>query len=137
MAVKYHAVAKRHPGIVGGGEIKYYASIIRGDKATLRGMLDEIAELSVTHPGAVLAVLEVFLLRVNYHLTHGRAVELGQLGTFYPSISSTPEDSKDEVRSFNIRRFKVNFRPSKLLKKRLSVVEFVKESDDTAQAPAA
>ena len=137
MSVKYHAVAKRNPSIPGGGEIKYYASIIRGDKTTLRGMLGEIAELSVTHPGAVLAVLEVFLSRVDYHLANGRAVELGQLGTFYPSISSTAEDSKDEVRSFNIRRLKVIFRPSKLLKKRLSIVEFVKVADDTPQAPAA
>ncbi len=131
MSVKYRAVTRGRPGVVGGGEIKFYASIIRGSKINLRNLLEEISELNVAHSGAVLAVLEAFLSKVNYHLINGRAIELGQLGSFYPSINSLPEDSDEEVTRESIRRFKVIFRPSQLLKERLDRVKFEKESDDT------
>lgn len=83
-------------------------------------------ELNIVHSGSVLAVLEAFLSRVNYHLVNGRAVDLGQLGTFYPSIQSSGEDAAEDVDRNNIRRFHVVFRPSGILKKRMSQVEFSK-----------
>ncbi|XOV94420.1 MAG: DNA-binding protein [Bacteroidota bacterium] len=136
MSVKYRAVAKGQPGVVGGGEIKYYAAIMRESKVNLRTMLGEISELTVAHPGMVLAVLEAFLYRVDNHLLNGRAVELGQLGSFYPSISSSPADTSEGVRKESIKRFKVIFRPSQLLKERLDRVKFIKESDDTPATAA-
>tara|TARA_Y100001949_G_C15829768_1_gene261511 strand:- start:227 stop:637 length:411 start_codon:yes stop_codon:yes gene_type:complete len=136
MSVKYRAVPKGQPGVVGGGEIKFYASIIRGSKIDLRNLLEEISELNVAHPGAVLAVLEAFLTKVNYHLINGRAIELGQLGSFYPSISSSSEDSDDAVTRESIKRFKVIYRPSQLLRERLDRVKFEKESDDTPATAA-
>ncbi len=136
MSVKYRAVPKGQPGVVGGGEIKFYASIIRGSKIDLRNLLEEISELNVAHPGAVLAVLEAFLSKVNYHLINGRAIELGQLGSFYPSINSTSEDSNEKVTRESIKRFKVIYRPSQLLKERLDRVKFEKEGDDTPATAA-
>ena len=129
MSVQYKAMAKGEPGIVGGGQVKYYASIVRGKKIDLRTMLEEISELNVAHPGAVLAVLECFLSRVDYHILNGRAVELGQLGSFYPAINSSGADSESNVRSENIKRFRVSFRPSQLLQSRLTRVKFEKVSE--------
>ncbi len=137
MSVQYKAMAKGQPGVVGGGDHKFYASIVRGKKIDLRTMLGEISELNVAHSGAILAVLECFLSRVDYHITNGRAVELGQLGSFYPAISSTPSDTEVEVRGENIKKFRVNFRPSMLLRERLDHVKFEKVTDEisTAKAP--
>ena len=132
MSVQFKAVPKGYPGVAGGGEIKYYATISRNPKVDLRELLDEIFELNVAHPGAVLGVLETFLTKVNYHLVNGRGVELGQLGTFYPSITSIGHDTPEEVRRESIKRFKVIYRPSKLLKDKLSVVRFEKLADDTS-----
>ncbi|NQZ79155.1 MAG: hypothetical protein HRT61_24005 [Ekhidna sp.] len=134
MSVKFRTQAKGQPGVVGGGDIKYYATIVRGDKADVRSIMEEIFELNIAHPGVVLSVLEGFLSRVNYHLINGRAIELGQLGSFYPSISSTASELSDEVNATNIQKFKVVFRPSKLLRKRMSRVEFIKLADESSGA---
>jgi len=129
MSVKYKVAPKGRPGVVGGGEIKYYASIVRGEKVNLRTLLNEIEELNVANPAVFFAVLETFLQKVNYHLINGRSVKLGQLGTFSPAISSSGVDDPDDVGKNTIRRFKVNFRPSQILAKRLSRVEFDKLSN--------
>lgn len=129
MSVEYKAAPRNEPGIPGGGEIKYGASIVRGKKVGLRSFLEEIDELNIVHAGSILAVLEAFLSKVNYHLINGRAVDLGQLGSFYPSISSSTVDTPEEVRLDTIRKFRVTFRPSALLKERLSKVKFYKEAD--------
>ena len=136
MSVKYKAKAIGKPGVVGGGEFKYYASIVRGDKVGLRKILDEITELSVAHPGAVLGVLEIFLSRIKYHLADGRYVELDQLGTFYPSFNSAPSDTAEEVNKENIQRFKVLFRPSQLLREHLSLAKFEKIANGSSSAQA-
>ena len=96
----------------------------------LRTLLDDISELNIVHPGAVLGVLEAFLSRVNYHLINGRAIELGQLGSFYPSIQSNPSELLEEVGIANIEKLKVVFRPSLLLRKRMSLVSYEKVADE-------
>lgn len=136
MSVKFKSIAKGQPGVAGGGDIKYYAAIVRESKVNLRTLMDDISELNFVHPGAVLGVLEGFLSRVNYHLINGRAIELGQLGSFYPSISSGPSEELEDVSSANIQKFKVVFRPSKLLRKRMSLAEFEKIADESSQATA-
>lgn len=136
MSVKFKSIARKQPGVAGGGETKYYASIVRGSKVDLRTLMEDISELHFVHPGAVLSVLEGFLSRVNYHLIHGRAIDLGQLGTFYPSISSIGVDDPIAVDSENIQRFKVIFRPSRLLSNRMSQVSFEKVADGSSEAAA-
>lgn len=131
MSVHYKAAPKGYPGVVGGGDIKYYATIARNPRVTLREFLEEMSELNTAHPGAVLAVLETFFSRVNWHLVNGRGVELGQLGTFYPSITSTGHDNPEDVRKESVKRFKVIFRPSAILKDKLSHVKLIKIADDT------
>jgi predicted histone-like DNA-binding protein len=126
MSVKYKSMAKSQPGVAGGGQMKYYASIVRGEKIDFRDLLAEIEELNVVHPGVFLAVQEAFFRKINYHLINGRAVDLGQLGTFYPAISSNAADNADQIANSNIRRFKVIFRPSTLLQKGLDQVKFQK-----------
>lgn len=136
MSVKYKVKAIGKPGVLGGGEVKYYASIAQREKVSLREILDELMELNVAHPGAVLGVLEFFLTRINYHLINGRYVELDQLGTFYPSLNSAPSDSPEEVNKENIQKFKVLFRASQLLRQRLSLVKFEKVANDSSSAQA-
>ena len=126
MAVEYKVKAIGKPGVLGGGEIKYYASISRGKKMQLRKIIAEIADYNVAHPGTVYAVLEAFLSRINYHLAYGRAVDLGSLGSFYPSLSSSPSDLPEKVSKENIKRLKVLFRPSAQLQETLDVVKFEK-----------
>ena len=80
----------------------------------------------------VFAVLESFLQMSIRHLSEGRSIDMGQLGTFSPSIRSLGEETSKEVDRNSIKMFKINFRPSGLLKDRLSVVKFEKVSNGQA-----
>lgn len=137
MSVKYRVRTIVTPGVTGDDEMKYYASIDRGSKVGLRTILEEISELNVTHSGTVLAVLETFLSRIHYHLINGRGVELGQVGSFYPSISSHSAPSAEEISRESIKRLKVLFRPSRLLKDKLSLVKYEKVANETPEEPEA
>ena len=50
MPISYKTIIKGTPGVAGGGEQKYYASIVRGRKIDLRTFVEEIAtELAGNH----------------------------------------------------------------------------------------
>lgn len=126
MSIDYKAIKKGQPGIVGGGQQKYYASIVRGKKVDLRTFVEEIAEMNTLNTADVFAVLETFLQIGVRHLSDGRSINMGQLGNFSPSLQSYPEESAREVDRSSIKSFKVNFRPSTILRDRLSTVKFEK-----------
>ena len=73
----------------------------------------------------VFAVLESFLQMCVCHLSEGRPIDMGQLGSFSPAISSRGEELAADVD----RQLNINFRPSGLLKERLSTVKFEKVSN--------
>ncbi|MFH6983490.1 HU family DNA-binding protein [Marinoscillum luteum] len=139
MAVSYKTIAKGTPGVQGGGPKKYYASIVRGRKVDLRTFVEEIAEMNTLQTPDVLAVLEAFLQMTVRHLSEGRTIDMGQLGSFSPSLSSIGQDTPEKVSKHTIKKLNVNFRPSGLLSDRLSTVKFEKVSDGSAveeEAPA-
>ena len=124
MSVKYKAVARPYPGVGGAGEKKYYASIVRGEKVDMRSFVEEIAESNTLQTADVMAVLESFLKSCTRHLSNGRTIDMGQLGYFSPTLHSTGEVDADAVDKKSIKRFKINFLPSHLLKKALLGVTF-------------
>lgn len=133
MSVIYKPIKKGQPGVVGGGLPKYYAAIVRGRKLDLRSFVEEIAEMNTLNTADVFAVLESFLQMSTRHLSEGRTIDMGQLGSFSPSIRSTGEDTPEAVNKYSIKGFKVNFRPSSLLKDRLSTVKFEKVTNSKLQ----
>lgn len=126
MSVMFKAVAKGKPGVAGGGEEKYYATIVWDRKINLRAFVEEIAEANTLQTTDVLAVLESFFKSCTKHLTEGRTIDMGQLGLFSPSLQSVGEATADDVDKHSIRKIKVNFRPSTLLRDQLSIAKFEK-----------
>lgn len=125
----YKAVPKGTPGVAGGGEQKYYASIVRGRKVDLRTFVEAIAEMNTLQTPDIFAVIESFLQMCVRHLSEGQAIDMGQLGSFSPAISSRGEETHGDVDRQSIRKLNVNFRASALLKERLSTVKFEKVSN--------
>lgn len=80
--VNFKPVERGQPGVAGGGDKKYYASIVRSDKVDIRTLVEETAELNTLNTADVFAVLESFLQMCTRHLSNGRAIDMGQLGTF-------------------------------------------------------
>lgn len=135
MSVMYKSVARAEPGVVGGGQVKYYAAIVREQPVELRKFANAIARTSRLNTSDVFGVLETFLDNLYEYLEEGRTVKLGDLGTFTPSINSLGVESAEGVSKSSILRYKVNFRPGPFLKKRLSQVEFNKVTDAVVPEP--
>jgi len=132
MTVMYKSVARIEPGVLGGGQNKYYATIVRERPVELRKFASEIAHMSTLTTTDVYAVLESFIDRMYTYLEDGRIVRLGDFGSFSPSINSVGTLLAEEVDQRAIVRFKVNFRPSSLLKERLSKVKYEKAGNGSA-----
>ncbi|MEQ9229977.1 MAG: HU family DNA-binding protein [Cyclobacteriaceae bacterium] len=137
MSIKYNVVPKGQPGVVGGGQIKYYATISRSRKVNLDTFIEEIEEMSSITTPDILAVLESFLKRASHHLAQGRPIDMGRLGSFSPTFSSVGVDTPQEVSKHLIKGCRVLFRPSKQLRKKLANVEFEKESNGSTTQEAA
>mgnify|MGYP006142461275 CR=1 FL=1 len=135
MAVLYKSVPKSQPGVVGGGQIKYYASIVREQPVKLRRFAEDISEMSTLTTGDVFGVLELFMKRLNFYLEDGKIVKMGDFGSFSPSIGSSGSVSPEEINRNSITRYKINFRPSPILAERLSYVKFEKISNGISQEP--
>jgi len=131
--IKFKSVEKGQPGVPGGGDTKFYASIVRNEKVDLRTLVEEIAQSNTLNTADVFAVLESFLQMCTRYLSKGSPIDMGQLGTFSPSIHSLAEDVANDVDQNSIKRFKVNFRPSSLLQERLGMVKFKKVSGDIVE----
>ena len=128
MSVQYKAVPKGQPGVVGGGNIKFYAAIVRQEPIRLRKFAEEIAFASTLTTVDVYAVLESFFTRLHIYLEDGRSVYLGDLGRFSPSLSSKGEAKETEVDQHTINKMKINFLPSREMQERLANVKFKKVS---------
>lgn len=129
MSVNYKAVEKGQPGVPGGGDKKHYASVVLKEQVELREMMRQIADRNTVNMPDVIAVVESFLEMFGQYIVDGRSINLGQLGYFTPSIRSYPEESAKDVNRSTIKDFRVNFRPSLLLKERLAAVRFQKVTD--------
>ncbi len=126
MSIQYKSVAKGQPGVVGGGTPKYYAQIVRGREVKLRQFITEIADSNTLNTADVMAVLESFLQLSGKYLGEGRKIDMGQLGSFSPSLNSQGEETQEAVNKNSIKRVKINFRPSSLLQDKLDTAKFEK-----------
>ena len=90
---------------------------------------EKIAEMiekkSSMSRGDVLGVLAELEEIIFWLLENGHPVNLGLLGTFYPSITVKSVDSPEKITSKLITRFRILFKPSKFFKERFRKVEFV------------
>lgn len=132
MAVMYKTVTKGEPGVLGGGQIKYYASIVRDRPVNLRKFAQEISRKCTLNTGDVFAVLELFLQQLEYHMEDGRTIKLGDFGTFSPTFHSSGELEPDKVDQFNISKYRIVFKPSSYLADRLHRVKFEKVANESA-----
>ena len=112
MPITFKSVAKGQPGVVGGGDTKYYATIVRNESVTLRTVATDLADRSTLTRADIYAVLESFMEKFPMYLVDGRSIHIGSLGSFYPSISSQGEINPADVDQYSINKLKVIFRPS-------------------------
>ncbi len=81
--IKYHLIQKGQPGVAGGGDKRFYASITQRNHITLKPLSEEI-----TDGRTLMAVLISLSRKIPSHLLNGDIIELGDMGNLSVNISS-------------------------------------------------
>ena len=126
--INYKVSKKGTPGVVGGGQQKFYATTAPSELFTLRKLATQISKRTTLSVTDVIATLESFLEIIPEHLAEGDRVKLGEFGTFRVSIKSKGSDAEDDVSAENIIGNKIVFNPGKLVKSTLKTIEYKKLS---------
>ena len=103
---------------------KFYVQCIQNGKSDLRRLAYLISMQSTVRQADCLAVLDGLVLNMMDELAQGRAVELGDLGTFQVAVTSSGSVTPEEVNLSNIRQARLNYRPSRIFKKWLKTLNF-------------
>jgi predicted histone-like DNA-binding protein len=129
MSVQFKVVRRAEPGVVGGGQYKYYASIKRDREVNMRRFVNAIWARSTVNVADVYAVIETFLQLIPEFLLEGQAIDLGPLGKFKVNIRSMGHMEPESVSAYSISNAKLLFVPGFELKEKLSTMRFVKASE--------
>jgi len=114
MPIKYKLVEKGQPGIVGGGEKKWYAAIVNDGEMTVDDLVKSIEKFSALSEADIKGVIIALENVIQDALASSKIVRLEKLGTLYPSLSSQGVVNAEEfAAATHIRGSKVNYRPGK------------------------
>ena len=133
MAIKFHAVQRKDPRdrTLPG---KYYAEIVNRYEISFEQFLNEITDMSTVTVGDTYNVMQTSIHLMKKHLQEGRIVRLGDLGSFYLTISSDGKDAIDDVDAKSIVQANIRYRPSVKLKEILNRLSFQKTLVNGTQA---
>lgn len=124
MAIKYFKL-KRKIVINSTVEERYVPQMQVESPVGFEQIAEMIEKSSTVARGDILGVLAQLETNSFFMLENGHPVNLGLLGTFYPTIETESTDSAEGVTTKLIKRFKILFKPSSYLKNRLKKVSFV------------
>lgn len=124
MPINYKTVLKGQPGVVGGGEKKYYASAVLDGQMTMPEMTKAIEKICTVSGADILAVLYALVDVATDNLSNGTIVRLGELGSLRVSLSSEGKLADADVTSAAIKDTNVIFTPGTRIKEMLSVTKF-------------
>ncbi|MCF8234435.1 MAG: HU family DNA-binding protein [Bacteroidales bacterium] len=126
MAVKFYAIEKGEPGVVGGGTKKWYASLRAAGTLDLSDLATDVADNTTVSETDAYAVLKALEKQIPKQLSRGFSVKLGDFGRFRLSISSNGHDTEEEVSASSIKKSRILFSPGSKIKNALKLIDFVK-----------
>jgi len=126
MAIKFSVIQRGQPGVVGGGQKKYYASAQSSGELTLAGLTKRIEKISTVSGADIRAVVYAMVDVMKDSLSEGQIVRLGELGSLRVSIGSEGKDTEKEVNSASITSSRVIFTPGKDIKEMLMTLTYEK-----------
>ena len=126
MPIKFKVVEKGQPGVVGGGEKKFYASPVMSGELTLAGLTKSIEKICTVSGADIRAVVYAMVDVMKDSLSEGNIVRMGELGSLRMSFSSEGKATAEEVNASAINSAKVIFTPGKDIKTMLETVEYQK-----------
>ena len=110
--MKFKAIQKINPQKLEEPR-KWYAQIVTDGEITVDELVKEIEKFSALSEPDIRDVIIGLENVVQNKLAEGKIIRFDRLGTLYPSLSSTPSDTEEEVSAANIETLKVNYRAGK------------------------
>lgn len=123
MAVKFKVVQRAKPGEEKENG-KYYAQATISGEVTLDTLARRIAKTSMAARGDVLGVLTSLVDEIIESLEEGNTVRLGELGCVRIGLSSEGSEHPEDVSANNVRKGRIIYTPSVLLKDRVARISF-------------
>lgn len=125
MSLKLNVVCKSNPRNPSEAP-KYYASHNAPEVIREIKILEEIAPKTGATPQFCGKILDSFLSVLSEKLGEGHLVKIKNLGSFAISINSIGHEFPEQVTAESIKKIRIQFKPDKLIKKRLKELEFEK-----------
>lgn len=126
MPIKFKVVERGQPGVVGGGEKKFYASPVMNGEVSLDKLTKSIEKISTVSGADIRGVLYALVDVMVNSLDDGQIVRLGDLGSLRISLKSEGMATAEEVQHTSIKAASVIFTPGTRLKEMLNGVKFQK-----------
>ncbi len=123
MPVQFKMVPKQN-NLAAPPEIKYYPCAVSKGEIDLNELAKIIASRSTISKADCYGVIMALSDVIGQSLSNGHIVKIESLGTFSLTLSGTPADSPEPLGKANIKKAKVNYKPSKVLKEYANNVEF-------------
>ncbi len=111
-------------------EPKLYASAIHEDKIEIDSLATYVAQRCSLRRADVHGVLVALMDLIPDELLKGNIVSLGELGSFYATVSSEGVDTEEELSVSMVKGSKIQYRPTKELKNKLKMLDFKFEIEE-------
>ena len=126
MPIKIKAIERGQPGVKGGGQKKFYATIVLDGEVTMDDLVRDIEKFSALSEPDIRGVIVAMENVIQNKLIEGKIVRLERLGSLYPVVSSNGETKEANVTSSSVRDIYINYRPGDRLQKTLKDAQLQK-----------
>lgn len=122
----YKLIERGEPGVIGGGEKKYYAIPVYKGEATIDAISKNIERFCTLSRTDIRAVLTAFVDVMEDYLAVGQIVRLDELGSLKVHISSEGVEEADKFTANSIKKAKIHFTPGQRLQNMLKLMKYQK-----------
>ena len=93
-------------------ELKYVLNLVLSGSISEKEVIEFACKHTGMQPTMIKAAIESSLQIVERYIALGYSVQLGALGTFYPTIDSKAVDSNTEASLSQLKKVNIRFRPN-------------------------
>ena len=104
-------------------ELKYVLQLLSSGQIGEKEVVKFCSKHTNVPQATVRAVLDSFCQTIEYHLSLGYSVKLGDVGIFYPTISYKAVDDNTKAGLAQLEKINIRFRPNVLLTEAVNKAE--------------
>lgn len=128
MPIKFNVIERPEPGVKGGGNKKWYASITNNGELGIDDLVKQIEKFSALSEADIKGVIIALENVIQEALSNSKIVRLDKIGTLYPTLSSGGADTEKDFNQNLIKSVSVNYRAGKRILDAMKSAGFEKVS---------